>query len=214
MGQGGFVMCEWDSVFREYPRFQSAFAALEAQVTEKCRLDWHPLKPIEQCYGRLNASSSQFGRTTIMPELFVDHSGTVMAHWRQLFTSSGHQMLIGGAGSGYVLPEDFKVAWMGLMFPNKNQHITEIKMQIGDRKFGRINIEEMKSYNKPAIIFEEGYQIDEKEGFELYGYVEGPLPISEPFIAGLYQRIVMIGAAYFNVKDKVLGNCGAAIPTT
>lgn len=109
------------------------------------------------------------------------------------------------------MPEGFKIAWAGLAFPNKQQHITEIKWQIGDRKFGRINIEELKGYNKPAIIFEEGYIINEEESFDLYGYVEGPIAVSEPFIAGLYQRIVMLGAAYFDVVSKVLGTCGAAI---
>jgi len=100
---------------------------------------------------------------------------------------------------------------MGLAFPNKEQHITEIKFQIGDRKYGRINLEEMHAYNKPVIIFEDGFILDEEESFELYAYVEGPLPNQLPFIQGVYQRVVMIGAAYFKVISKVLGNCGAVI---
>lgn len=207
MGQGSYVLCEWDSVVEQYPNFQQALASLEQQLIAKCSAEWAPKQ-----FGKLTPNAGQFGRTTILPALFEDHNATQFGgSWRQLFTTSGHQILIAGAGAGFTLPEDFKVAWAGLAFPNKQQHITEIKWQIGDRKYGRIDIEEIKAYNKPAIIFEEGFIIDEEQAFELYGYVEGPIPNQAPFIVGLYQNIVMLGAAYYKVIDKVLGNCGAAI---
>jgi hypothetical protein len=209
MGQGSFCICEWDSVQAENSVFQRALQTLDQRMITKCNADWAPLR--FNLMRPLSPSDGSYGRTTILPELFDDHNAVQMAHWRQLFTTSGHQTLIAGCRSGNTLPEDFKVAWAGLAFPNKQQHITEIKWQIGDRKYGRINIEEIKSYNKPAIIFEEGFIINEEESFDLYGYVEGPIAIEEPFIEGLYQRIVMIGAAYFKVVSKVLGNCGAAI---
>jgi hypothetical protein len=100
---------------------------------------------------------------------------------------------------------------MGFAFPNKEQAITEIKMQIGDRKFGRINLEELRGYNKPAVILEEGFTIDEEESFELYGYVEGPIPVAHDGFTGIYQRIVPIGFCCYKIIDKVLGNCGATI---
>jgi len=209
IGQGSYVIAEWDSVQAENPVFQRALASLDQKMITKCNADWSPLR--FNLGKSLSPGESNYGRTTILPELFDDHSGTAMAHWRQLFTVAGHQTLIAGNGAGNTIPEDFKIAWAGLAFPNKQQHITEIKWQIGDRKYGRINIEEIKSYNKPAIIFEEGYVLDEEESFDLYGYVEGPIAVSEPFIAGLYQRIVMLGAAYFKRVSKVLGTCGAAI---
>ena len=211
MGQGSYVLAEWDSVRKEFPEFQSAIARLEDQVIRKCAADWFPTKSVSACFGGLTPSAGQFGRTTILPALFNDNTGTQMAHWRQLFTSTGHQTLITGAKSGNTIPEDFKVGWIGLAFPNKNQHITEIKFQIGDKKYGRINLEEIQGYNKPALIFEDGYLIDEEQSFELYGYVEGPLPTHHDGFTGVYQRIVMLGAAYYKVIDKVLGNCGAAI---
>jgi len=207
MGQGSFVICEWDSVAKQYPNFQVALAALEAELMRKCNAEWAP-----KTFGAMTPSAGQYGRTTILPALFDDHASIQMGgSWRQLFTTAGHQQLIAGAGAGNTLPEDFKIAWAGLAFPNKQQHISEIKWQIGDRKYGRIDIEEIKGYNKPAIIFEEGFVIDEEQSFELYGYVEGPIPSAAPFIVGAYQSIVMLGAAYFKVIDKVLGNCGAAI---
>ncbi|GAG91782.1 unnamed protein product, partial [marine sediment metagenome] len=127
--------------------------------------------------------------------------GSPAGTWRQLFTATGHQMILQGNRTGETIPEDFQVGWMGLAFPNKQQQITEIRWQTSDRKYGRINIEEMHSYNKPCIIFEEGFLLKEEQAFHLYGYVE-ELD---------YQRIVMLGALYYKVIDKVLGAPGSAI---
>jgi len=205
---GGYVLCEWDKVQREYPEFQAAFASLEAQMIQKCNLDWSP-----RTCGFLTPRSDQYGRTTILPALFDGYDASQMAHWRQTLTATGHQTLITGTRTGNTIPEDFKIAWIGLAFPNKQHHITEVKWQIGDRKFGRINLEEIRSYNKPAVIFEDGFIIDEEQAFDLYGYVEGPIPTLAwgPTTPCVYQSIVMLGAAYYTRIDKVLGNCGAAI---
>jgi len=172
----------------------------------KCNNDWKP-----KSFGALALNGNQFGRTTIMPELFDDHSGNAMTTFRQLFTVAGNQLLMAGNGSGNTIPEDFKISLMGFAFPNPTQHISELKMMIGDRKYNRIDLEEMHMYDQPAIIFEEAYEIDEEESFELYGYVEGPIPTALGNYVGIWQRIVPIGAAYFRYYDKVGGNTGAAI---
>ena len=212
MGLGGYSFCEYDSIAKENSLYQQAFRELATRIILKCTNDWFPkLTPQQACGYLTPKSGEQFGRVPILPALFDDHGGTQMAHWRQTLDTAGHQILISGTEDGNVLPEDFKVGWLGLAFPNKNQHITEIRFQIGDRKYGRINLEEMRAYNKPALIFEKGLIINEKQSFELYGYVEGPIPNQPPFIVGLYQRIVMLGSAYYEVIDKVLGDCGAAL---
>jgi len=217
IGQGSYVICEWDSIQKEFPNFQQAFANLESQLINKCSAEWAP-----RSFGALTPNSNQYGRTTILPALFNDHTGTQMdsthrtlilggGTWRQLFTVLGHQTLMTGTRAGNTIPEDFKIALAGFAFPNKNQHLTEIKMQIGDRKYGRIDLEEMWVYNKPAIIFEEGFVIDEEEAFDLYGYIEGPIPVAHDGFTGVYQRIVPIGAAYFKFYDKVGGAPGSTI---
>lgn len=206
MGQGGYIFAEWASVAKEYPEYQRAFAALESKVITDAVADWAP-----RGNGFLTPRADQFGRTSILPELFNDFSGTVMAHWRQALTSVGHQTLITGSQSGNTIPREFKIAWMGIAFPNEQQNISEIKFQIGDRKYGRINLEEMHGYSAPAIIFEEGILVDDVQSFDLYGYVEGPLPIDHQARSIIYQRIVLLGAAYYKYIDKVLGNTGAAI---
>jgi hypothetical protein len=216
IGSGQFVICEQRSVQKEFPNFQNAFKDLEAKMISKCNFDWKP-----KTFGALALNSNQYGRTTIMPELFDDHSANPMdstrsaalggATFRQLFTTAGNQTLMTGSGTGNTIPEDFKIALMGFAFPSQQQHITEIRMHIGDRKFGRIDIEEIENYDAPAIIFEEGYEINEEESFELTGYVKGPIPTALGGYVGLWQRIVPIGAAYFKYYDKVGGATGAAI---
>jgi hypothetical protein len=199
-----------DSVQKEYPSFQAQMAKLERDLLAKCALDWGSVSQ-PKAFGKLTPKAGEFGRTTILPGLFHDQNLVDLATWRQLFIAAGNQVLLQGNGAGNTLPEDFKVGCMGFAFPNKEQAITEIKMQIGDRKFGRINLEEMRGYNKPAVILEEGFTIDEEESFELYGYVEGPIPVAHDGFTGIYQRIVPIGFCAYKIIDKVLGNCGATI---
>ena len=83
MGQGGYIFCEWDSVQKEYPDWQRAFAELEARMVTKCLADWRP-----KTFGFLTPNAEQFGRTTIMPELFRGFNTAILAHWRQNLTLS------------------------------------------------------------------------------------------------------------------------------
>jgi len=218
MGQGSYVICEYDSVQKDNRLFQLAMQKLEQKAVNKCLSDWKP-KGFNVARA-LSPSDGNFGRTTILPALFDDHNGNPMiidntiptnGTWRQLFTSATHQPLIQGVRSAETIPEDFKVAWIGLAFPNKEQHVTEVRWQIGDRKYGRINLEEMHLYNKPAIIFEEGFILDEEESFHLYGKIQGPIPTHHDGYVGLHQSIVMLGCCYFKVVSKVLGLPGAAV---
>ena len=212
MGQGAYIFCELASVQDNNRPYQMAMKSLEAKATAKCLSDWSP-KGFNMATA-LSPTSGDFGRTTILPALFDDHSGNPMTSgtWRQLFTTQGNQTLIQGVRSGETIPEDMKVAWIGLAFPNKQQHITEVKWQIGDRKYGRINLEEMHMYETPALIFAEGFILDEEESFHLYGYVEGPIPTHHDDYEALHQSIVMLGATYFKNVSKVLGATGQAIP--
>jgi len=217
MGQGSYVICEYDSVQKENRLFQLAMQKLEQKTVNKCLSDWKP-KGFSIAKA-LSPSEGNFGRTTILPALFDGHcpvatpaTGTQLTGtWRQLFTVAGNQILLQGNRASETIAEDFKIAWIGLAFPNKEQHITEIKWQIGDRKYGRINLEEMHLYNKPAVIFEEGFVLNEEESFHLYGFVQGPIPTHHDGYVALHQSIVMLGAAYFKVVSKVLGNPGAVI---
>jgi len=217
MGQGGLIFCEADSLRKEFPEYQKAFAELEGRVLDKCMKDWDP----KTFSGGLTVSGEEFGRTTILPAQFRGFgqvaatppvAGTnCLRHWRQYLTTHGEQTLLLGRDPGNVMPKDLKVGWLGLMFPNKQQHITEIRFQISDGKYGRINLEEMHSWNKPAVIFEDGFLINEEAGFDLHAYIEGPIPVDHEGNVGVYQRVIPLGATYFKNVDRVLGTPGGII---
>lgn len=212
MGQGGFIFCEWDSVKKEFPDYQRALQNLEVLAIQKYETKW------KTKFGGLTPPEGNWGRTSILPALFDPNPacygggafGRTAAvagftipprYWRQRFITKGNQVILQGCGSGETIPEDYAVAWMGLAFPNKQQLISELQWQTSDRKFVRVNIEEIESYNKPALIFEEGFMLNELQAFHLNGYLKE---------VG-YQRVVMLGKTLFSVIDKVLGNPGDAI---
>lgn len=210
MGQGSYCICELDSAAKSFPRYQQALKDLETKLLNKCATDWGTLaRP--KAFGKLDPTSDEFGRTPILPALFNDHLGVQMVTWRQLFTASGHQTIMTGTRAGNGIPEDFKVGIVGFMIASKNIHFTEFKMQIGSHKFGRLNCEELLGFNKPAFVLEEGFIINQEQSFELYGYIEGPIPTHHDGYEGVHQRIIPLGFAAYKVKDKVLGLCGAAI---
>lgn len=92
------------------------------------------------------------------------------------------------------MPKDFRGAIAGFAFGSKAICVTKLKMQIGDTKIPIVDIEEIRNYNKPVLIFEEGFEIDEETGFELRGFFEGPG----------YQRIIPKGFVFYRRKDLVL----------
>jgi hypothetical protein len=194
---GGYVICEYDKVKAEFPEFKAVMQALEDSLIAKASADWAPLS-----FGGIAPLAGQFGKTTVMPQLFADNAGTRLTTWEQTFTSTGSQTIMTGVESGGIIPEDFKVGLVGLAFLDKALKISEIKMQISDKKLPRMNIEEAFLYNKPAIIFEEGFILDEKTSFDLYGYV----------LSQGIQRIKLIGLQVNRIPNKLqVTNTGAAL---
>jgi len=194
---GGFVICEYESVKQEFPEFKAVIEELRSQLIQKAEKDWAPLK-----YGGMATKAGEFSETTIMPQLFNGMAGTRLTTWDQWFTATGAQTIMTGTGTGGTIPEDYKVGLVGLVFLDKAIRVSEIKMQISDKKLPRINIEEAFCYNKPAIVFEQGFVLDEETSFDLYGYVltQGP------------QRIKLLGLQLNRVPNKLqVTDTGAAL---
>jgi hypothetical protein len=171
----GFVLCEYEKVKEEFPEFLNTMAKLEADLTAMALADWAPLT-----YGGIYPKSGQFGKSTIMPELFYGFGqvAPTLTTWTTFATATGHQGLLAGAHAMNIY-EDYKIGIAGFAFLDKVQRVTEIKLQIGDKKFPRINLEESFVYNKPAVILETGILVDEETEFDLHGFVEciGPYKI-------------------------------------
>lgn len=224
---GGYVICEYEKVKQEFPKFQSVLTTLRNQLIAKAEKDWNmPFaghRKISEAATRgisLNAPGpgldvdvdrGEFGETTILPALF---NGLTAAYqplptWHQWLTLTGPEIAAGGASKVIIqgaasagrIYEDYKVGFAGLVFLDKAIRISEIKMQISDKKLPRVNIEEALAYNKPAIVFEEGYILDEEKSFELYANIvtQGP------------QRIKLLGLQLNKIKDKILTNTGVAL---
>lgn len=197
----GFVICEYEKVKEQFPEFATLMASLESSLRTKAEADWSPLR-----YGGMAPMAGQFGKSPIMPQLFYGFgglaAGSPLTTWQTTLTSTGSNILMQGRATGGTIPEDYKVGLVGLAFLDKALKVTEIKMQIGDAKIPRLNLEEAMVYNKPAVIWEQPYIIDEEQGFELIGYVQSK---------GI-QRIKLIGLQMNRVPNKLqVSNTGAAL---
>jgi len=198
-----FIICEYEKVKEGFPEFKRTLESLESSLRAKCAADWSP-----KTFGKLTPSAGQFGETTILPPLFRDMamstaSSGQMVTWNQELEDLGSQTIMtGSSGAAGTILEDYKVGLAGLAFLDKSIRVSEIKMQISDRKLPRMNIEEAFAYNKPAIVFEEGYILDEETGFELVAYVLSRGP----------QRIKPLGLQMVRIPNKLqVTDTGASI---
>lgn len=199
----GYVICEYEKVKEQFPDFKAVMDTLHANLIAKATKDW------SMPYGGMAPMAGQFGETTVMPELFLNAAGANLVSWDQVFTAAmvgtlTNQAIIWGSGTGGTLPEDYKVGLAGLVFLDKAIRISEIKMQISDKKIPRINLEEALAYNKPAVVLEEGFILDEETGFELYAYVHTPGP----------QAIKLLGFQLYRVPNKLQVTNTGATPLT
>jgi len=205
----GYVMMETSKIKRYSPEFQHTLRELEARLLENTKAVWAGLS-----YGGLTPREKQFGRTTFLPQHFADQNGDVLdsahvpATWgrnsfRQLYTNllptavalpNWKTILQGGGTPIGVTPEDIRMAWAGLSFGTKSQHVTKIRFEIGDTRYPIMDVEEVKAYEKPSLIFEEGFEIPEETSYTLRGWFE----------ASGHQRIVPLGFIYHRRKDSVL----------
>lgn len=195
----GYVICEYEKVKEQFPQFKQVMDTLETNLVAKAIADWDPLK-----YGGISPKAGEFGKTTVMPELFngLQAAYQPLITWYQWLNATGHQTIMAGAGTGATIAEDYKIGLVGLAFLDKAIRISEIRMQIGDHKLPRMNIEEAFVYNKPAIVFEDGYILDEETGFDLYAWVRTRGP----------QRIKLIGIQLNRVPNKLqVSDTGAAL---
>lgn len=215
---GGFTLCEYKEVKQGFPEFQETMENLRQKLILKALSEWDPLKFAGLTYDQVLSmdkteipsgmypKEGEFGEGTIMPQLFRSGTNsvpaaTMLTTWTQTFGATTAQTIMSGANTGQIY-EDYKIGLVGLAFLDKAIRIAEIRMQISDRKLPRINVEEAMAYEKPALIFEEGYILDEETGFELYAYV----------LSQGIQTIKLIGLELNRVPNKLqVTNTGAAI---
>ena len=191
-----YVITEYEKVREDFPQFGRVMKQLKTDLIAKAAGDWANKK-----YGGMYPEAGQFGISTIIPSLFRDISNNTLTTWEQWLNATGHQTILSGSNGGNIY-EDYKVGICGLAFLSKATRISEFKMQISNKKLPRINIEEAMVYNKPAIVWEKPYILDEETGFSLYAYVQSQGP----------QMIKLIGAQVNKIPNKLqVSNTGAVL---
>lgn len=166
-------------------------------------------------HGGLDPARGQFGHTTILPEWFADAAGDILnidhlpATWgtnsyRQLFTSTsptaaavpGWKTILQGGKSSEIgnLPDKVALGLIGFAITSKLQPITKLKLQIGTQKGIVIDIEPMLAFNKPAMVFEDGWEVFPQDPIELRGFFE----------ASGYVRVVPLGLGFYKEKSVVV----------
>lgn len=166
-------------------------------------------------HGGIDPPREMFGHTTILPEWFADANDDVLdrhhlpATWgtnsfRQLFTSTspsaeaipGWKTILKGGKADEIgnLPDKVALGLIGFAITSKINPITKLKLQIGTEKGMVIDIEQMKAFNKPSMVFEKGWEVYEQDPFELRGFFE----------ASGYVRIVPLGPGFYKEKSVVI----------
>ena len=184
-----------------FPEYKSIMETLRTKLVAMAAADWAP-----KTFGGMAPKAGQFGESTIMPELFRSCStGTAatatLTTWNQWLDTTGNNTIMSGSNVGTTY-EDYKIGLAGIALLDKATRISEIRMQIADRKIPRINIEEALCYKQTAIVFEQPFIVDEESGFDLYAYVTNAGP----------ARIKLLGLQLNRVPNKLqTSNCMAAL---
>ncbi len=210
-----YIFTEYDKVMGQTQPltfFSRKLGELESLARQETELIWSGLR-----YGGYTPGPNEYGRTTWLPEWFADEAGDVLDKnhspttwgvnsWQQYFTSTspgshsipGWKTIWQGGTSptdpyGGTTPEDIRFAWAGIAITTKASKITKIRWEVGDTKYPIMDIEETHGYNKPAIIWEEGFLIPEETYYFFRGFFE----------ADGYERVVPLGFAVYRRKDLV-----------
>lgn len=199
----GTVICEYEKVRKGFGPFAKVMQDCREALIQKAMDDWSGRGGQAKTYGGIYPKSNEFGESTIMPQLFLDTNLATLVTWNQwLTTITNPRIILSGAATGGTIYEDYKVGLCGLAFLDKAIRISEIKMQISNKKLPRINIEEAKVYNKPAIVFEDYFILDEETGFELQALILSNGP----------QRLELLGTQLNRIPNKLqVTNTGAAL---
>lgn len=207
-----YTIVPWEWVKQKHPEFQATLADLEVKCIDWAIANWGP----GRTYGGFKPSENQFGRTTILPDIFADENDDIldehhvpttwgMNSFRQLFTSvsptaaaiPGTKLILQGGNPTNLgqMPKDILVGLAGFAIPSKIKPITKMWLQIGDIKYGKFDIEETFAYpHGVAFILEDGFLLPPEEGFHLYGWFE----------ASGYVRVKPLGIEMYRRKALIL----------
>ena len=180
------IIVELDKIRQEYPEYQESIDSVYEQARKVADAKFKG-----KILGGMFPESGQYGITTALPKFFDWRAGTPrLTTFRQNYGSSGWNKIFTG-----VSDEGIVTGACGIMIPDPTINVNEIRLEIDNRKYPRINLEEMHGMKKPAVIFREGFVIPPKAQYEMYGRFE----------AAGYQRIIPLkGFTFFEDNNDVI----------
>jgi len=178
------MICELKEIDK-YPNIGQSIDDVRNKVREMARIAF------AKDPGGVITDADQFTMTTPLPQDFYGYAGTALMKWNQRLGSANTWVDI----FNRTMPEDMITGIPGLAFPDPSLRITELRLEIADKKYARFNIEEAKAYEQPAIIFEEPFIINEEETLLLRGRTEA---------IGYYTIVPVQAVAAYKKKADVI----------
>lgn len=148
-------------------------------------------------FGGLYPGENEFGICPLRQnEMASDVTSTTLS------SSYSFKKKLGSTGwhniFNYTVRKDIIHAFAGFMVTDEVLRLLELRMEIGDRKFPILDIQEAKGWGRFALIFKEDIGeelvVQEETSMLLKGYVE----------ATGYQNIVPLGFMLYKRKDLVI----------
>ncbi|MHC1596692.1 MAG: hypothetical protein ACXQT3_00080 [Methermicoccaceae archaeon] len=193
-----------------YPDFQAAYADLLDAAVKKAGEKW-----TEQTYGGLMppAGTEAYGEAPIPPFIFADENDDVLDvnhvpttwgvnEFRIYYSTAspttgdvpGWRTILQGGGTPIgQMPEDYITGLLGFCIPDPTLRFSMLKLDIGDSKYPKLDIEEMASYDEPTILLKKGAVIMDEVAFTLKGFLES---------TG-YQRVIPVGFILYRTRNQM-----------
>jgi hypothetical protein len=174
------------------PEFGDVLKALQDAAIARAEAIWTGYK-----FGGVYPGDNQFGICPLRKnEMAHDVTSTTLSgsySFRKNLGSTGWHTLF-----DYTVRKDVIHAIAGFIMTDEVLRLLELRMELGDRKYPILDIQEAKSWNRFALLIKEdiGEELIAQEETSVYirGYVE----------ATGYQNIVPLGFMLYKRKDLVI----------
>lgn len=189
-----FILAPWNRIKGDnaFPEFEQALADLEEAAIERAKEIWTGYN-----FGGVEPGEGEFGiRSIPANEVANDVAAQTLSgtySYKKNLASTGWHNLF-----NYKVPEDVIHAFAGFGVTDEVLRLLQLRMELGDRKFPIIDIQEAKSWGGFMIVFktDKGKELIQgpRRAVQVRGYVE----------ATGYQTIVPIGLSLYKNKDFTL----------
>ncbi|MHC1602491.1 MAG: hypothetical protein ACXQS4_04610 [Methermicoccaceae archaeon] len=195
-----------------YEGFQTAYADLLDTAVAEAAKKW-----TEQSYGGFMppGGTNAYGEAPIVPFIFADENDDILDEnhvpttwgvneFRIYFSTTspatgtvpGWRTILKGGNPQSIgqMPEDFIIGILGFTIPDPTIRFSHLKIDLGDVKYPKINIEGMEAYEVPTILLKKGIVVMDESAFELKGYLES---------TG-YQRVIPEGFMLYRTRNQMV----------